>query len=300
MSDTFSFSYLVVTVTATLDGTSLAVKQGLRTQKAPLDAVQFLYVKAHQDRFRELIVAYEVGPQKLKHLRVFSNTGEAGFTRLVEALVALKPAADLRAVPEDEAFKRMKAVNTEKAALVAVPLIVVAAMAGFVAPMLLHGLDKGRAEITAAALAGGERPASRNLVLRGGLDFAHVIQEDTTSNGSTSSRYLFPVVDEQWAADHPIAVVLETGLLTPREAQELAREGRYRCTLRDALWEGLTSERAGYFKREYGVEVSANVKLCEHAPNGSDDLVLAGVSLGATTVIMIVVMAIVVARRRRT
>jgi len=298
MADTFSFPYMVMTITASIDAGTLTVKQGIRKFEMPIDRMRHLYVKRHGDQFQELIVAWEKSPEQYKHVRVFANLGAKGFEDLVEALAAKNPAADLRNTPEEEAYKLLRATNTEKVAMVAVPVILVLAMGVMGLPWLIHGLDHGHAKATVASLA-ATLPDTHNLDLVGELDLDDSMRETTTRKGQTTSRDFFPVVEHEWDPSQPVRVVLQTSRLSDSATIALAKKGSYPCTLRNVLWEGLSKDNREFFKKTYQLDVPDTVLLCEYAPTGNHDIYIFLAVIGVTAVVIGIAMIVIVRKRRR-
>jgi hypothetical protein len=92
----FEYQYMMLRVSATLTD-ALAVKQGLRTLTAPLDAIDGFYVTrqgAGDRSFDELIVSYrKPGKDKPAILRTWAN----GIAVLILGTVAVVMAVKLRA-----------------------------------------------------------------------------------------------------------------------------------------------------------------------------------------------------------
>lgn len=299
MSKTFAFSYLSFNVTARV-GDTLEVKMGLRTQTVPLEALRFLYVAPHGD-YQELIVAYDKPNGSRGILRAYSNTGDTQFKALVDDLAALKPNADLRAQPRREALKTMGAKDTQLIAMITVPIAITVMMFGAVAPLLIHGLDEGSQKVSAGEL-GKVKLGSRNLVLSGELDTGRYLEITHTKNGSkTSAEYLIPVYPAGAPNDAFVPVVLETRELGSSSIEQLAQQGEWKCTLRDLLWEGVSSDNRDFMHDELHLNVTKDTKLCE-LDDGSNLPVLALVGIllcSGLFVSGLIVIAILVQRRKQ-
>lgn len=299
MSKTFSYSYMQFTITARV-GDALEIKMGLRTQRVPLESLRYVYVSTLGE-YQELIVAYDKPNGSRGILRSYANMGDSQFKALVDDLAGLKPNADLRMKPRREALQTMGARDTQKVAMVAVPLVVMAMITVGLLPMIVHAVDQGSQQVTAAEL-GKTRLTSRNLVLSGELDDQRFLSITNTENGvKKSGAFEFPVFPAGAPDDAFIPVVLKTRELPDSAIDELAARGAWKCTLRDVLWEGLDSDDRDYLRDQLQLNVTKDTKLCE-LEDGRDlplwGIVLSVVCLGAF-VSGIIVLALWMQRRKQ-
>ena len=275
MSKTFSYSYMQFTITARV-GDTLEIKMGLRTQTVPLESLKYLYVTTLGE-YQELIVAYDKPDGTRGILRSYANMGDSQFKALADDLAALKPNADLRGQPRREALKTMGARDTQKIAMVAVPLVVMSLITVGLLPMIVHAMDQGSQRVTAAEF-GKTKLTSRNLVLSGELDDQRFLSITNTENGvKKSGSYEFPVFPAGAPDDAFIPVVLKTRELSDAAINELADRGEWKCTLRDVLWEGLDSEDRDYMRDKLQLNVTKDTQLCEL--EDGDDIPLWGIML---------------------
>lgn len=299
MSKTFSYSYMQFTITARV-GDTLEIKMGLRTHSVPLESLKYLYVTTLGD-YQELIIAYDKPNGTRGILRSYANMGDSQFKAFVDDLAALKPNADLRSQPRREALQTMGARDTQKIAMVVVPLVVMALVTFGLLPTIIHAMDHGSQKVTAAELA-TTKLASRNLVLSGELDDQRFLSITNTENGvKKSGAYEFPVFPAGAPDDAFIPIVLKTREMSDSAIDELTGRGEWKCTLRDVLWEGLESDDRDYMRDKLQLNVTKDTKLCE-LEDGNDiplwGLVLMVVCLGAF-VSGIVVLALWMQRRKQ-
>lgn len=299
MSKTFSYSYMTFTVTARV-GDSLEIKQGLRTQTVPLEALRFLYVQMQGDH-QELIVAYDKPNGSRGILRTYSNAGDTQFKALVDDLAALKPNADLRGKPRREALQTMGARDTQLIAMVAVPAVVMVVLFGALSPFIIHGFDKGSQRVSASELKQAKLTTS-NLVLSGELDLDRYLEVTTTKNGvKQSSSYQFPVFPRGASDDAPIPVVLKTSELSDAALERLADQGEWKCTLRNVLWEGMDGDDRTYMRDTLHLDVTDDTMLCELADKDEPPiwLMLGGLVCSGLFVSGIIVLALWMQRRKQ-
>ncbi len=299
MSKTFSYAYMMLQVTARV-GDSLEIKMGIRTQTVPLEALRYLFVTKH-GQYEELIIAYDKPDGSRGIVRTYANAGSTQFKALADDLAALKPNADLRGRPRGEALKTMGARDTQLIAMVAVPIVVNLLLFAGMSPFIIHGLDEGSQTVGAGELR-TTKLTTRNLVLTGELDVERYLEVTNTENGrKTSASYEFPVFPPGAPDDAPIPVVLKTRELSDSRVTELAQAGRWKCTLRNVLWEGLDSDDRDYMHDKLHLNVSKDTALCELSDEDDPPLIamIGGLLCGGLGVSGIIVLALWLQRRKQ-
>lgn len=291
----FDFKYTVITIAAKIEGNILKIKQGIRNFEVPIHEIQMLYAgPMPPGDFLELIIVTRNAAGKDKKFRFYSNDGEPGFKALVDELVRQRPSSDLRSLPREEALAKLKVADTAKIAFWAVPILVSAIMFGLVSPFLIHGLDKGSANISIEELVAGNKPDTRNLTVSGrALDDG--LKDSTTRKGKTTVRLFFPLVAPNWVEGDPVHMVVETGDLSDDQLSEVLSRGQFTGVLRNVFWEGLSSKNREFFVNEYKMNMAKDVMLLE-LDNKGFDLILFFIVMGTTVVIMFGVMLVL--RRR--
>lgn len=300
----FDYAYMGFRCQSSLDCHGLKVKQGLRTFEVALSTLRHLYVQKMAGEQQALLLTHEPTPGKTKILRLYANTGEAGFQAFVQAIVAQRPEIDRRGLDEKSALKMMGAVNVELyglwGALLFVPVLVAVALL----PKAVHGLDFGRDTVSLSQLAEGKALASRNVNLTGAkanLDDALEVTTTHTRSGSStqSTKYFVPLCAPDWSKTEPVHVVLETGELGAQEQRELAEAATFSGIVRNVLWEGLGGRERDYFSEKMGLKLADHVVLVEYQANPTFDLALFGGGVALTVVIVTSIGAVVCFKRRR-
>ncbi|HNJ04910.1 MAG TPA: hypothetical protein PLW55_08465 [Leptospiraceae bacterium] len=259
----FSFQYTAITCDADLDSTRLRVKQGLRTFEISIHEIAHIYFHLMPPGdFNELIVSRKNAAGKVKNFRFYSNANDPGLLSLTEELVKLKPGADLRGMDRKEAFAHMKAVDTARYALFAVPIIVSLVVACMLSPMLIHGLDKGSSNLSAEDLVAGKMPESRNVNLKG-IALSDGMKETTTRKGTKTVRMFFPVVTTDWKEGDPVHILVETGDLTDDQLNAVLASPEFKGVLRNVFWEGPSSKQLKFFQENYNTRFAEKVYLVE-------------------------------------
>ena len=299
MSKTFSYSYMMLQVTARV-GDSLEIQMGLRKQTVPLESLRYVYVTPH-GQHDELIIAYDKPDGSRGILRTYANAGTTQFKALVDDLAALKPNADLRTQPRREALKTMGARDTQLIAMVAVPVVVNVLLFAGMSPLIVHALDEGSQTVAVAELPTAKL-TTRNLVLTGELDTERFLEVTTTKNGTKqSASFQFPVFAPGAPDDAPIFAVLKTREISDARIDELASAGRWECTLRDVLYEGMSGQDRDYMHDKLGLNVSKATRLCEldDGKHLSPGAVIGGLACGGLGVSGIIVLALWLQRRKQ-
>jgi hypothetical protein len=123
---------------------------------------------------------------------------------------------------------------------------------------LTYALDQGQATITAKALASGQRPASHNVTVTGGVvDREHVVQWRLLQNGSERERYyLLPVRPKGFAKNDPVGIII-TSSIEPTQT-----EGDLKGLLRNEGGQG-PSDAVKDKLRQQGLKVSNDAVLIE-------------------------------------
>ncbi len=297
---TFQFRYTVFTVTAQLDTDRLATKTGVRHTTAPIGALQHLYVRrapAREDD--ELVLTYATDRGRLRRVRIFSDRDEPGFAGLVEALLALRPDIDIRHLAPAEAWRRMGARELEWVVLPAVMGVGLLVLALVLAPMWVHGFDRGAATLDVPELLSGAPPGTRNLTVIGRLVADQGVQAKQGADARLETVTMWlPLVGPAWRPGDPVHLVLEVRGLRDADPTELASHDRFEGVLRDALWERLDETPRKLF-RARDLKLSADVRVLQLGARARDDLTLASVLVGGLSLLVLGVFATLRARRNR-
>lgn len=293
----FEFRYTVFNVSARLDARRFEVRAGVRTMAAPVDRLQHLYVHVDPERgVDELLLSYAAPGGRLKRIRVFADAGEGGFTRLVDALLAARPDIDIRHLERREAWDRTGSRELDRWVLPGMMAVAIAALALMFAPRVLHGFDRGEATISAAALARGERPETRNLIVEGRLliDGAHFAEHDPERAGEATTAWI-PLVGPDHGATEPVGALLEVRNRTRADILALAERARFEGLLRDIWWEGLDGRRRAAMEKQ-GLRLAPEVAVVEFGASPGSDLAIA---LGVVGLLTAMMLGVTLALRRR-
>lgn len=271
---------------------------GRRTQSVPIEKIRYFTVLPRGDQ-AELVVAYDRPDGRRAALRTHANAVDSQFKALADELARLFPHADLRARPAGEALKLMGVADSQKVvgAAIAAVMISGAALAG--GPFLIHGLDQGSAPVGAGELKAAKL-SSRNLVLNGELDVHRYLEVTSTKNGTKeSASFRFAVFPAGAASDDPVAVVLSTREMGGDDIDALARQGEWRCRLRNVWWEGLDDDDVKFMRDELHLNLGSQTPLCElDDGHGPPELFMFGAFVG-TAVLLTVIIGIAMARQRK-
>lgn len=294
----FEFRYTVFNVSARLDGRRFEVRAGVRTSAAPIERLQHLHVHVDTERgVDELLLSYAAPGGRLRRIRVFADAGEAGFGRLVDALLKARPDIDIREVDRREAWSRTGSRELDRWVLPGMMAAAILALAVVFAPRILHGFDGPPAKVDAAALARGDRPPTRHLIVEGRavLEAAIFADHDPDRIAEPTAAWL-PLVGPEWRADEPVGAVLEIRNRTRADILAIADRGRFEGLLRDIAWEGLDGRRRAAFEKA-GLRLRPEVALVEYGASPSSDVAIA---LGILGLLSAMMLGVTLALRRRT
>lgn len=294
---TFEFRYTVFTVSARLEEGRIEVRAGVRTSAAPIDRLQHLHV--HRDAARgvdELLLSYALPGGRLRRIRVFADSGEAGFDALVDALLDRRPDIDIRELDRREAWDRTGSRELDRIVLPGMMALAIIALGVIFSPRVLHGFDRGEATISASALAAGERPDTRNLAVEGRalLDETLFAEQDPDRMAEPTTAWL-PLVGPDWRPGAPIGVLLEVRNRTRADILAIAEQQTFDGILRNIWWEGLDQRRRAAFEKQ-GLALAPDVALVELGATPGSDLAIAFGVIGLLGTMMLGVM---LALRRR-
>ncbi|MCB9523760.1 MAG: hypothetical protein H6702_10355 [Myxococcales bacterium] len=282
-SQQFEFQHAVFNVAAVLDAERLIVRVGMKTVVAPIARLQHLHVlSGAREDAQELLLTYATPKGKLKRARIFSDRGEPGFDHLVAALLARRPDIDIRGLPQAEVWERVGAKPLEWVVLPLVMAVGWLVLAVLFAPMLVHGLDGGHAQVTVAELTAAH-PGTRNLTVIGRPVPEASVQVQAPDTGQT--RLWMPLVGPGWQPGDPVTVVLRARYLTAARLDAVLAADRHAGMLRDLLWEGLEGKRRAELLAK-GVRLAPTVRLVELGATPRTDLLAALGVLGFLALII--------------
>ncbi|MCB1174560.1 MAG: hypothetical protein KDK39_13400 [Leptospiraceae bacterium] len=293
---TYEFNYLINKnkVELTADGKLVARIGPIQKKTLPLAGLTGLYVKHNESSASDqLILGYQSSAGKSRKLSIYADEGARGLRELVAELLRRYPHIDLQAKGDQEALKILGARDTEKIALLVTPLIIIGVMALFTAPLLLHGLDSGRVSLTVGELVQQATLESRNIVLSGHPVDSAMMEEKTTSKGTTTTKVYIPIVEPGWRKDQPVGVILQSDALTESGLGQLLEQRQFRGVVRNIWWEGPSSDHIDFFTTEYGLVFTTDPILVELQADGLiSDLTLWILIMSVTSVIMLLVVAL--------
>jgi hypothetical protein len=257
-----------------------------------------LYVNRARDADNvELLLSY-LHKGRLKRVRLYANPGEVNFQRLVEALLTRRPDIDIGHLDVHQAYVRLGSRELEWLVIPGVMGIALLIVSLLFAPILIHGVDGGHAELTVAQLASGDLPDTWHLTIRGQAQVDRVIRAvDQTEHAASRAVVWIPLVEPGTPIDRPVDVIMESRV-GPGDLEALAAADRFDGILRDVWWEGL----AGGHKRTIvasGVQLSPTVKLFHQGVHPRDELLLAIVVIGFLSFILVVVAVVLWKRAYR-
>ena len=293
----FDFRYTVFNVSARIDEGRIEVRAGVRTSAAPIERLQHLHV--HRDAGRgvdELLLSYALPGGRLRRLRVFADAGEAGFESLIDALLERRPDIDIRHLERREAWALTGSRELDRWVLPGMMAVAILALAVVFMPRVLHGFDRGEARIDVSALAAGERPETRNLIVEGRavLDAVLFADQDPERMDEPTTAWL-PLVGADWRPGQPVAVLLEVRNRTRADILAVAEQTRFAGILRDIWWEGLDQRRRAAFA-EQDLALAADIALVELGATPGSDLAIA---LGVVGLLSVMMLGVMLALRRR-
>lgn len=270
----FTFAYSVLEIQASLDQRLLKVKQGLRNYEVSvLDMEKFYFGPMPTGQFDELVITTRTTSGKSKTHRFNCNTGESGMVSLVEKLAELKPSADLRKLPREEALAQMNVADSSKIALLAVPVVISFVLFFFLLPMFFHGIDKNSAMIKLGELIELKEFETRNFTVQGAL-LSECLEEKTTKKGRTTTKFFCPLVSDTWKSGEPIHVLAQIDDIPEEEFNALFEKTEFKGVLRNVLWEGPSSSTKDFFVKEYGATMATEVLEFEINGDTSNDLMI--------------------------
>jgi len=273
----FTFSYMTSKNKVTIDEFTFHAKIGPFVKKEiTLTNIQYFYIKDNKD-YRELIINHVKANGKSANLRMISTYGSPDVDNLANYLAALFPMKDLRKLDSKEALKLMKAVNSQKMALIIVAILLPAVMTIFFLPGLIHYFDKGQERATIEDLISGKELSTRNLTLEGIVLNQGMWEQTTTTNrgsSSTSEKTYFPLIPSTWQEGQPLNVIMETGAMTQDETDEFVLKTEFTGTIRNVMWEGVASSQKEFFQKEYGLTMANSVILFEIMDGQPDEYIV--------------------------
>jgi hypothetical protein len=274
LMDTFKFGYAVLEVQASIDEKLLKVKQGLRKYEVSVfDIEKFYFGAMPTGEFDELVIVTRNSEGKEKTYRFNSNSGEIGMVSLVEKLAELKPSADLRNLPREQALAQMKVIDSSKMALFSVPIIISTIVFLFLLPMLIHGLDNLNATVELNDLIQKNDLETRNLTIQGNM-LSECLEEKTTKKGQSTTKFFCPLVADSWKSGEPIHVLAQIDDIPDNEFNSLFEKSEFQGVLRNVLWEGPSNSTKDFFIKEYGATMAPNVLEFEVNGDSKNDLYL--------------------------
>ena len=282
-SRTFHFRYTVFSVAATIDDGQLLAKSGIRTVVVPIARLQHVYVRDERRADHvELLLTHHDKKGRLKRSRLFADKHQDGLFELVDALLALRPEADVRHLSASAAYQLSGSKEMEWVALPVVMLVGWCVLAMLFSPLIRHGLDSGETTIDVAALQRADLP-SRNVTVTGMLAPTSALRgkggADAKPAADASQTWWIPLVPADWSPGEAVHAVLQVRRTTAAQVETLAQVKRYRGIVRDIWWEGISTRRQQAFHAR-GVALAPDAVLVEFEASRKADLVLAILILG--------------------
>lgn len=272
----FTFSYMTNKNQISVDEKTLHAKIGPFVKKEiALSNIQYFYVKDFKD-YREFIINHVKANGKTSNVKLIGSYGSQDVDNLANFLAALYPAKDLRKMDSKDAFKLMKAVNSQKMGLWIVAILIPAIMTIFFLPGLIHYFDSGHDNASIEDIISGKDLSSHNLTLTGIVLNQGMWEQTTTTNkGSTTTteKNYFPLIPETWKEGDPLNLILETEGMSQAETDEFVLKTSFNGTLRNVLWEGVADDQKEFFKSEYGLVMADNVVLFEVMDGQPDEYI---------------------------
>ncbi len=300
----FDWGFMRLIIRASIDGERVEVKHGLRTFRVPVSTIRHVYVDRNL-QYETIVVGTEPSPGKKKIFRFSANPGQAAVHAFVQALVALRPEGDLRALDRKTAFKTMGAKDVDLITLVVVFGLLFGILAIALLPKLIHGVDGGHHKLALSKLEKSKDLDSRNVTIPAArLAVEHTLAFTTVNKKygvetSRSTKYYIPVGREGWDEDDEIHVILETKKITDSELAKLEDASSFEGIVRDVLWEGLGSKQHEWFTKSAKLKLANDVVLLEYGAEPGTDLVMYLGITGGTAVICGIICGVVLLRRRR-
>lgn len=296
----FRFRYTLFTVDAQLGPHLLVAKTGIKVVSVPVARLTHLYVYDQRDADHvELLLGYTArAGGRTRRARIFADREQPGFYGLVEALLVERPEIDIRPLHPSEAFQRVGAVEAEWLVIPGVMAAGCFIVALFFAPLLLHGFDTAPpARTTLAALAGGDGPSTRNVVLTDARLTDTAIRIERASTRRVVAWVALAPRDGPDASQPQVLLEVDgtdpTALDRARAATELVG------VVRDVWWESPDQKQRNRFVRDTGVSLAPDVVLVEFEGSRRADLLLSVMVLGFLAGVTLVVFVGLRARRPR-
>ena len=262
----FNLNYVTSKTHVNIENRTLHAKIGpLIKKNIELSNIKHFYLSDNKD-YRELIIRYTKANGKLSNVRLICAYGVEDLDNLANTLGAHLPSTDLRKMDSKEAFKILKAVNTQKLAIWIVFIVLTSVMTVVFLPGLIHYMDSGHETVTIEDLISGKELSSHNLTIEGIVLNKGMWEKTTTTNkGSTTTteKNFFPLISDTWVEGEPIHVLIETDEMTQAETDEFVYKTSFIGTTRNVLWEGIDSDQIDFFKKEYGITFDENAILFE-------------------------------------
>jgi hypothetical protein len=275
-------------VDARIENEKLVAKTGIKTIEVPIARLQHLYVHHPRDaQLVELLLSY-VHKGRLKRARIYSDPGQANFDRLVKMLLTRRPEIDISHIDVHQAYVRMGSRELEWVVIPAVMGVGLLIVTILFAPMLLHGFDRGHAEVTVSQLASGVPLDTHHLTVIGTAQVERLVRADTRQEAHQKRAVVWvPLVSPGSPPDTPADVILESRI-GPGDLEALGEADRFQGLLRNIWWEGLDgAQRKALIAG--GVRLSSDPKLLAHRVTPRDELTISAMIVGFLSLILIIV-----------
>ncbi|MBU1429755.1 hypothetical protein KKF91_04240 [Myxococcota bacterium] len=273
----FEFRYGLIPVRAQIHEGHLTLSAFARHQQLRLDALRYLYVDHKPGQsFTELLLCEETPRGRLRRARAYANPGEPQLNDLVAALVAARPEIDLRGRPRAEVYALMGSRVMPRAARAVILGGLIAGLLLLFAPLLWHGLDRGRQTLSVAALLQAP-PDTHNLTLTGG---ALLLDEGLVDAGRTAdaARAFFPL---KASPSGPVVALVEVS--GERRLRQIRAGAPLTGVLRDFAWEGPSIKQRRALEAR-GLTIGPRLYLFEFGARPSTDLALLLLVLSALAI----------------
>ena len=278
------------------DDGQLVVRIGFGKKSAPLNSLRVLYIKHYRSMgTKELILGYETKAGKKKNIRIHTDEECKELHELADELCRRCPdLVDLRSWPEEEALKELNTVDAEKVAFWMVPILSAAFLAFMFIPQFIHSLDSGHVEMEVSELDADHLPDTYNLSLTGRplLDKGVVVYDDEDDE---IDYVVVPLVSSSWDKTKPITVLLKSDeMINKDENEQLLRSQTFEVILRNALWEGSSSDDVEFLQEKYGFRFVEDPLLVEVRKHSNLGLLISGIlSVVASFVVMTIVSGVI-------
>lgn len=293
----FLFSYVNNKNSVTYDGQNLLCKIGpFRKRVIPFNNIQHYYVFENKS-YRVLYITWLNDKGKLQRVGMFTHLGEIGFRDLIEELNNSIGSKGLNHLPEDEAFKAMKAANPKKWAPVAGFVIILIITTSSFYPGLRHYFDFGFRDAEVQQLIAGDDLGTRNLNLSG-VPLSEAVEETTQSGSRNTTNGVFvPLVPPDWSEGQPVHVIMKFDKLSDEEYNAVLESSEFTGVVRDIGYEGLGSDHRQAFSDEFDLEVPDDAILFEVTRERHNDGLKFWLWLGINGFFVIIFAAAVIKNR---